>query len=81
MQLQLRTLRRQPDGLSPVETTYVDIDAATAEQAIAQAALIVEATLSGWTGVAMLTSDSGALIWSIRKGMPRPVGQGDLTAI
>lgn len=81
MQLELRTLRRQADGLSPVETTHVRIDATTVEQAIAQAAFIVEATLSGGTGVAMLTNDSGALIWSIRKGMPRLIAPGDLSTI
>ena len=81
MQLQLRTLRRQADGLSPVETSHVWIDATTAEQAIVQAAFIVEATLSGGTGVAMLTSESEALVWSIRKGMPKPMGPGDLSTI
>ena len=81
MQLQLRTLRREADGLGRVETTHVWIDATTAEQAIVQAAFIVETTLSGGTGVAMLTNDSGALIWSIRKGMPKLTGPGDLSTI
>lgn len=81
MELQLRTLRRQADGLGPVETSHVWIDATTAEQAIVQAAFIVETTLSGGTGVAMLTNESGALIWSIRKGMPKLMGPGDLSTI
>lgn len=81
MQLQLRTLRRQADGLKPIETSQVWIDATSVEQGIVQAALIVETTLSGGTGVAMLTSESGALIWSIRKGMPKPIGPGDLSTI
>lgn len=81
MQLQLRTLRRQADGLGPVETTHVWIDATTVEQAIAQATFIVETILAGGTGVAMLTNDSGSLIWSIRKGMPKLLGPGDFNTI
>lgn len=73
---QLRTLRRHRDGRGPVETDHTSIEASSAEQAIAQAVFIAEATFEGWSGVAMLTNDSGAMIWSMRKGMPRPSGPG-----
>lgn len=75
---QLRTLRRPMTGHGPVETSATWIDATSGEQAIAQAMFLVEATLQGWSGIATLSNETGALIWSMRKGMPRPAGPGTL---
>ena len=75
---QLRTLRRPMNGHGQVETSATWIDATSGEQAIAQAMFLVDATLQGWSGIATLTSETGAMIWSMRKGMPKPVGPSTL---
>ena len=75
---QLRTLRRPMDGRGRIETQHTWIEATSASEAIAQGAFLVEAVLEGCSGIAMLTNDTGALIWSMRKGMPRPEGPGSI---
>jgi hypothetical protein len=34
----------------------------------------VQAALTGWSGVAMLMNEGGAMLWSVRKDLPRPRG-------
>lgn len=75
---QLRTLRRPLNGEGPIETQHAWVEATSAEQAIAQATFLAEAALEGWSGVSILTNDTGAMIWSVRKAMPRLNGPGSL---
>ena len=75
---QLRILRRLKDGGQPVETTHAWIEAVTTARAIAQAVRQTEAALKGWSGVAMLMNEGGAMLWSVRKDLPRPGGPGGL---
>ena len=73
---QLRVLRRLKDGTSPVETTHAWIEAVNGARAIAQAIRQTEVALKGWSGVAMLMNEGGAMLWSVRKDLPRPSGPG-----
>ena len=75
---QLRVLRRVKNGTAPVETTHAWIDAVNGARAIAQATRQAEAALTGWSGVAMLMNEGGAMLWSVRKDLPRPRGPGGL---
>ena len=75
---QLRTLRRPLKGQGPIETQHAWVEATSAEQAIAQGTFLAEAALEGWSGVSILTSETGAMIWSVRKDMPRLNGPGSL---
>ena len=75
---QLRVLRRLKGGADPVETTHTWIEATDGAGAIAQAVRQAEAALKGWSGVAMLMNEAGAMLWSVRKDLPRPSGLGGL---
>lgn len=75
---QLRVLRRSRVGPAPVETTHAWIEAVNGERAIAQAIGQTEAALTGWSGVAMLMNEGGALLWSVRIDLPRPSGLSGL---
>ena len=73
---ELRVLRRPRDGGGRIETRHIHIEASSGDQAIAQGRFLAEAILEGWSGVAMLTNEAGALIWSTRKAMPPPTAPG-----
>jgi len=75
---QLRVLRRSKDGAGPVETTQAWIEATDGPSAIVRAAHQAEAALKEWSGVAMLMNEGGAMLWSVRKDLPRPTGLGGL---
>ncbi|MCJ2079832.1 hypothetical protein [Methylobacterium sp. J-090] len=75
---QLRTLRRPLNGQGPIETQHAWVEATSAEQAIAQGSFLSEAALEGWSGVSTLTNETGAMIWSVRKDMPRLDGPGSI---
>ena len=74
---QLRILRRLKQGGQPVETSHTWIDAPSGARAIAEAARQTDAALKGWSGVAMLMNEGGAMIWSTCKDLPRPRGPGE----
>jgi hypothetical protein len=69
---QLRVLRRSKDGTGSVETTHAWIEAVNGAQAITQAIRQTEVALTGWSGVAMLMNEAGAMLWSVRKDLPKP---------
>ena len=73
---ELWILRRPRDGGGRIETQRIQIEASSGDQAIAQGRFLAEAILEGWTGVAMLTNEAGALIWSTRRDMPPPTALG-----
>lgn len=75
---QLRVLRRRKDSSSPVETTHAWIEAVDGARAITHAMRQAEAALTGWSGVAILMNADGAMLWSVRKDLPRPGGPGSL---
>ena len=75
---QLRILRRLKDSTQPVETTHAWIEAVNGARAIAHAVRQTDAALKGWSGVAMLMNEGGAMLWSKRKDLPRPMGLGGL---
>lgn len=75
---QLRILRRPLRSQGPIETQHAWVEATSAEQAIAQGKFLAEAALEGWSGVSILTNETGAMIWSVRKDMPRLDGPGSL---
>ena len=75
---ELRVLRRPRGGSGRIETRHIHIEASSGDQAIAQGRFLAEALLEGWSGVAMLTNEAGALIWSTRKDMPPPAIPGTI---
>lgn len=75
-EFELRVLRRPREGGGRIETQRIRIEASSGDQAIAQGRFLAEAILEGWTGVAMLTNDAGALVWSMRRDMPPPAAPG-----
>lgn len=71
---QLRVLCRPKDGAGPVETTQAWIEAKDGPSAIVRAHHQAEAALKECSGVAMLMSEDGAMLWSVRKDLPKLTG-------
>ncbi|WP_298961943.1 hypothetical protein [uncultured Methylobacterium sp.] len=69
----LRILRcRATRGGVDVHSEWLQAD--LADKAITQAKLVAERMLAGAAGIAMLSTESERMMWSLRRGIPKPLG-------